>query len=210
MNEHLEPDPLDALRAADPVDADHLSSASLARIRARISEDVMTETITRRASRRTRLLGLGGGAAALATLALVLILGGPGGAPGVVPGDSGGTGGTGGPGGTAGTGLASCVEPYTPAALLNRSFAFDGTVTAIDGERVTFAVNAGFRGVGGGTVTLDAPGMTGTSITSAPGPGLSVGERYLVAGDDTFLWGCGYTQAYSAAIAAEWAAALGG
>ncbi|MBA3876341.1 MAG: hypothetical protein C0498_05300 [Anaerolinea sp.] len=203
MNEYLEPDPLDALRAADPVDADRLSSASLARIRARISEDVMTETITRGAPRRARLFGLGAGAAALATFALVLILGGRGSAPGIVPAPPDGTG-------SDGTSSASCVEPYSPTALANRSFAFDGAVTAIDGERVTFAVNEVFRGAQDETVTLDAPGMTGTSITSAGGPNLSVGERYLVAGDDTFVWACGYTQPFDAAVAAEWAAALGG
>jgi len=198
MNEHGEPDPLDVLRAADPVTADRLSSASLARIRARISEDVMTDTITRGVPRRVRLFGLGAGVVTLAALALVLLLGGRDRAPGIVPGDSGGTG------------SASCVEPYSRTAIRNRSFAFDGTVTAIDGERVTFAVNAAFRGAEGETVTLDAPGMTGTSITSAGGPNLAIGERYLVAGDDSFVWACGYTQPYDAAIAAEWAAALGG
>jgi hypothetical protein len=36
--------------------------------------------------------------------------------------------------------------------------------------------------------------MTGTSVTSAGGPNLGVGERYLVAGDDEFVWACGFAQ----------------
>jgi len=197
MSEHFEPDPLDALRAADPVDADRLSSASLARIRARVSEDVMT-TPTRRLSWGTRTIGLGAGVAAIATLALVLALGGRSPAPGVTPG------------GSVGTGSAFCVEPYSKTAITHRTFAFDGTVSAISGEQVTFTVGKAYHGAGGGTITLDAPGMTGTAITSAGGPNLTVGERYLVAGDDHFAWACGYTQPYDAGIAAEWAAAVGG
>lgn len=197
MNEHLEPDPLDALRAADPVDADRLSSASLARIRARVNEDVMT-TPARRLPWGTRTLGLGAGVAAIAALALVVALGGRSPAPGVTPG------------GSVGTGSASCVEPYSKTAITRRTFAFDGIVSAINGEQVTFTVGKAYRGAAGGTITLDAPGMTGTAITSAGGPNLAVGERYLVAGDDHFVWPCGYTQPYDAAVAAEWAALLGG
>lgn len=197
MNEHLEPDPLDALRAADPVDADRLSSASLARIRARVSEDVMT-TPTRRLPWGTRTLGLGAGVAAIAALALVVALGGRSVAPGITPG------------GSVGTGSASCVEQYNKTAIRHRTFAFDGTVSAINGEQVTFTVGKAYRGAAGGTITLDATGMTGTTITSAGGPNLAVGERYLVAGDDHFVWACGYTQPYDATVAAEWAAALGG
>jgi hypothetical protein len=197
MNEQLEPDPLDALRAADPVDADRLSSASLARIRARVNEDVMT-TRARRLPWGTRTLGLGAGVAAIAAFALVVALGGRSPAPGATPG------------GSVGTGSASCVEPYSKTAITHRTFAFDGTVSAINGEQVTFTVGKAYRGAAGGTITLDAPGMTGTAITSAGGPNLAVGERYLVAGDDHFVWACGYTQRYDAAVAAEWAAVLGG
>ena len=196
MNEHLEPDPLDALLAADPL-ADRLSPASLARIRARVNEDVMT-TPTRKLPWRARTLALGAAVTAIAGLALVVALGGRSPAPGITPG------------GSVGTGSASCVEPYSKAAINHRSFAFDGTVISIDGEQVTFNVGTAYRGAAGGTVTLDAPGMTGTTITSAGGPNLAVGERYLVAGDDDFVWACGYTQPYDAAVAAEWAAALGG
>ncbi|HEV2005845.1 MAG TPA: hypothetical protein VGQ85_04450 [Candidatus Limnocylindrales bacterium] len=195
MTEH-DPDPLDALRAANPVDADRLSSASLARVRARVSEDVMSTSVNTRRPWQTRILGFGG-AAAVAAIALFIVLRGPAGGPGV------------GPGGSFGTGSASCVEAYTPTALTHRSFAFDGTVSAISGESVTFTIGKAFKGAAAQTVTLDAPGMTGSAITSIGGPKLAVDQRYLVAGDDHFAWACGYTQPYDAAIAAQWAAALG-
>lgn len=51
-------------------------------------------------------------------------------------------------------------------------------------------------GVSSGTVSLTASGMTGTSVTSAGGPNLAIGERYLVAGDGEFAWACGFTQPY--------------
>ena len=104
-----------------------------------------------------------------------------------------------------GTGIGSCVETYSPETLANRDFAFDGTVTAINGDGVTFAVTERFIGSGGDEVTLTATGMTGTSITTAGGPNLAEGVRYLVAGDDTFVWACGFTQPYDADVAADWA-----
>jgi len=201
MNANHDTDPLDALRAADPVRDDHLSSASLARIRARVQEDVMN-TQSAPSSRRAGIAATGVGAIAVAALALLVVVGNRGAAPGMSPGVS--------PGSSIGTGSAMCVEQYDPASLARRAFAFDGTVASIEGDRVTFTVNQGFRGVNGGTVTLDAPGMTGTAITLGGGPNLVVGERYLVAGDATFVWSCGFTQPYDAAIAAEWTAALGG
>lgn len=201
MNEHFEKDPLDALRAADPVRDDQLPPASLARIRARVQEDVITMTrTTPRTGRPAALLGAGAGFAAVAALTMVLLVGGRNAAPGALPPSSS----------SGGTGSAVCVEQYSPAALAKRTFAFDGTVTAISGDKVTFAVNDGFRGVDGDTITLDAPGMTGTAVTSAGGPTLVIGERYLVAGDATFVWACGFTQPWDAAVAAQWSAALGG
>ncbi|MBI2762369.1 MAG: hypothetical protein HYX54_01220 [Chloroflexi bacterium] len=198
MNEPFETDPLDVLRAANPVRDDHLPSASLARIRARVQEDVMQTTKTSGLARPARLLGAAIGGAAVAALAFIFVFGSRGAAPAVLPGSS------------AGTGSASCVEQYSPTALAARSFAFDGTVTSISGDRVTFAVNAGYKGADTSTITLDAPGMTGTEITSAGGPNLAVGARYLVAGDATFVWACGFTRPYDATIAAQWSTAFGG
>lgn len=196
MNQHRDPDPLDALRAANPVPHDQLPSASLDRLRARVYEEVMSVN----PDRQPRVAKFGGarlGLGAVAALAIVLVVGA-----------NAGTWLT--PGGTTGPGSAMCVEQYSLASLGNRAFAFEGTVTAIAGERVTFSVGTAFRGVDGNTVTLDAPGMTGTAITSAGGPNLVIGGRYLVAGESTFAWACGFTQPYDASVAATWSAALGG
>jgi hypothetical protein len=199
MNRQFEGDPLDSLRAADPVDVDRLSSASLARIRARVSEEVTTPPHPQRTMPRwARTLSLATGLAAVGALVLVLAFGGRDLAPGIVPG------------GSDGPGSAVCVEPYSRTAITRRTFAFEGTVSSIDGERVTFTIGAAYRGAAGTSITLDAPGMTGTAITSGSGPRLAVGQRYLVAGDDHFVWACGYTQPWDPTVAAEWEAALGG
>ncbi len=194
MTMHREQDPLEALRAANPVDDDQLPSASLARIRARVHEEVMT---TGAAGRRVpRLLATGIGIAAAGLLAAIVLLGGRNHIPGTVPGSS------------IGPGSAACVEQYSPATLASRSFAFDGTVSAIAGEKVTFIVNHAYRGVASEVVTLDAVGMTGTAVTSAGGPSLVEGERYLVAGEATFVWACGFTQPYDPLVAATWSNVL--
>ncbi|MBA2720902.1 MAG: hypothetical protein H0U52_16920 [Chloroflexi bacterium] len=186
-------DSIDELRAANPVADDDLSSASLARIRARVSEEVMT---TRSSPGHTAGRIVPAAVAAVAAVALVLFVGGGNGGPSVVPGPS------------TGTGSAMCVEPYVgPASIAARTLAFDGTVTAIAGEKVTFTVHTAYRGAAETSITLDAAGMTGTAITSAGGPNLAVGERYLVAGDDHFVWACGYTQPFDAGLAAQWATA---
>jgi len=103
---------------------------------------------------------------------------------------------------------ASCVELYSLPTLAKRSWAFDGTVSAISGDQATFTVNTWFRGGSSNSVSLTATGMTGASITSAGGPTLVVGQRFLVAGEETFAWPCGFTQPYDAAVAAQWADAL--
>lgn len=196
MNLHRESDPLDALRAVNPVSHDRLPSASLARVRARVYEESMTTTADQN-PRAARFGRAGMGLGAVAAIALVLVLGA-------------GAGGWLAPGGTTGPGSAMCVEQYSLVTLGHRAFAFDGTVTAISGERATFAISVAYRGVTGGSITLDAPGMTGTAITSAGGPSLVVGGRYLVAGEATFIWACGFTQLYDASVASTWSDALGG
>ena len=102
-----------------------------------------------------------------------------------------------------------CVEQYSLETLKHRGFAFDGTVTSISGDEVTFSVGERYLGPPASTVTLSATGMTGTTITSAGGPNLAVGHRYLVAGEDHFAWACGFTQPYDAAVAAQWKQATG-
>jgi hypothetical protein len=194
MNKQGRTDPLDELRRADPVHHSPAPSESKARVWARIQEATMDDT---KSTSRRRLAWAGGlavaGVAGVAALALLLT-------PGTstpVPSDD------------PGTGIGSCVETYSPETLANREFAFDGSVAAIEGDSVTFSVNETFAGeaTAGDSVTLSAPGMSGTSITSAGGPTLTIGDRYLVAGDGGFVWACGFTQRYDQAVAAQWAEA---
>lgn len=194
MTDPVHTDPLDGLRRANPVDVDRLPSASLARIRARIQEETMTAT-TQTTRKWSRLLPATLAGAALAAVAAFALFGNKGIVPGV------------GPGGSTIVGSASCVEQYSLSTLAHRAFAFDGTVTAIAGDEVTFKVNKAFHGSLGDSVTLTATGMTGTTITSLGGPTLGVGQHYLVAGDAHFAWSCGFTQPYDAGVAAQWAQA---
>ena len=196
MTNPLGRDPLGELRRANPVDADRLRPASLARVRARVQEAVSMEEQQTSPPRRSRwrLPGwaAGLGAAGLAAVVVAAIVVGRGGTPTATPRPSNGPG------------AAMCVEQYSLDTLKDRGFAFDGSVTSISGDEVTFSVGARYLGSQGATVTLTATGMTGTTITSAGGPNLAVGQRYLVAGDDHFVWACGFTQPYDASVAAQW------
>lgn len=199
MSEPQPSDPLDALRRADPVrDVNRLPSASLDRVRARVMEDLTParhKPASRHRSWRPRVaVGLVATAGAIAIAVAML---GRGTTPGLGPDPSGPPQ------------VGACVEIYSLETLPHRIYAFDGTVASITGEEVKFRVNQAFRGVGVAEVTLTATGMTGTAITPGEGPSLSVGERYLVAGDDRFVWGCGFTQPYDTAVAASWANVLG-
>ena len=122
----------------------------------------------------------------------------------------------------------SCIEVYSPETLVNRSFAFDGTVASIEertdpklpaGEGqtpwVTFDVNEWFLGGSGNTVGI---WMGQLNVeTSAGSVSAEVGTRLLVSGEprwggepleDPLAWTCGFTQEWSEAAAAEWKAAI--
>ena len=112
----------------------------------------------------------------------------------------------GGDGADGGGATAMCIQ-YTTDILLERQFAFDGTVIAINGNQARFTVNTVFWGVTGSSITLTSDQMTGPiQVGLDGGPQLQVGSRYLVSGDDIYAWACGYTQEYIDAAAAEWAA----
>ena len=108
----------------------------------------------------------------------------------------------------------SCVEQYSIETLKNRDYAFDGTVKAItpdpaDGpDTVEFEVATWFTGGSGTSATKKAYGFGG-GMTSAGGASHGVGDRLLVAGDEDFIWECGFTQAYDADTASDWEATLG-
>jgi len=100
------------------------------------------------------------------------------------------------------SGLASCAFEFTRETLAEREFAFEGTVEAISEPaamdapiEVDFAVARWFHGGEGTTVTLKTYDVSGTSL--AGDLGLEAGERILAAGDDAFLWGCGFSMPYT-------------
>jgi hypothetical protein len=183
------PDPFDELRHADPVHSAPAPSESKARVWARVQEVTMDRSVSPHRTPTGLALGLAGLAAAAIAVALLT-----------------GEDATPAPSEPPGPGIGSCVETYTLDTLENRDFAFDGTVTAIDGDAVTFTVIEAFAGDVTDPVTLTASAMTGTSVTTAGGPSLAMDQRYLVAGDETFAWACGFTQPYESAVAAEWRA----
>ena len=207
MTQQNRTDPLDELRRADPVHPSPAPSESNARVWARIQ--AATVDATRSTSRR-RLVWGGALAAAVAigvaAVALALDAGHPNPSPvgrepnpspvGREPDPS--------PTSSLGTGMASCVETYSLEALTHRSWAFDGEVIGVAGDEVTFDVNEAFRGDLGPEVRITAMGMTGPIVTSAGGPNLEVGQRYLVAGEDKWAWACGFTQPYDGGVAADW------
>lgn len=124
----------------------------------------------------------------------------------------------------------SCVQNYSAETLVQRSFAFDGTVLAIEIRRdprlpggedevpwVTFEVNRWFRGgsapeVGVWVEFLNIETSAGT-ISAEPG------TRLLVAGEprwdgkpleDPIAWPCGFSRRWTTEAAAEWEAAFSG
>lgn len=185
---HRPSDPLDELHHVDPVHSAPAPSESKARVWARVQEVTMNRPVSPRRAPAGLALGLAGLAAA-AVIAVAVFARGDG---------------TPTPSEQPGPGIGSCIETYSLDTLENRDFAFDGSVIAIDGDEVTFAVDEAFAGNVSDTITLTASGMTGTSVTSAGGPSLAENQRYLVAGDDTFVWACGFTQPYDPAVAADW------
>jgi hypothetical protein len=200
VNEPAGLDPIDRLRAANPAPADDVPSASLARVSARVQEHIMTHDQKNSPSpgARWRPLALLGGAALTGVLVLAVAAAGFG---GQLPG-----GGQDQPGGTdvPGGGMASCLA-YDPALLPTFDVVFDGTVTAVDGDQVTFGVNQGWKAASG-SITLTAPDASVALI--GPIPDFQVGSRYLVTAAAGNVNGCGYTLEYEAGEAADWAAAF--
>lgn len=114
-----------------------------------------------------------------------------------------------------------CVKTYSLENLERREFAFDGTARSLlpdddasgaegsGADLVTFDVHAWFKGGEGEQATVKASGF-GNGAVSSVGGGWELGDRLLVAGDDDYLWECGFTQGYDAVVAAQWEAAFAG
>ncbi len=226
-DDQMQPDPIELLRRADPVDPDRLPPGSEARLRARVLEDTMANqpvTNTSRSGPRRfwpALYGAGVVALVVAVFVGTGLLGPRGVSPGAAlpstaapsptaaPATAPPPAATGGP--ISGGGMAMCIAMYDLETLKDREWAFDGTATAIDGNEVTFSVTTWFRAgrFGGETVTVTADGMTSESGLLG-GPGLVVGGRYLVTGEEEFAWSCGFTQYWNEATAADWERVLAG
>lgn len=118
-------------------------------------------------------------------------------------------------------GAATCAQTYRPAAVAQRAFAFDGTVTDVgDGPNdlgsvaVTFEVREWFHGGSRKTVRVDlAPPSSSQLESSIAGGTYGVGSRLLVSGeprwggrplDHAVAWGCGFTRLYDPSTAASW------
>ncbi len=196
MNKDLR-DPIAALRDIDPQPDHQLSPDVSGRLWARIEERIVTDTTVpapRQSilSPRRLLFAVSGAATVAAAVAVAVLLNTSPAAPT-------------GPSLPLGDGMAMCLDAASAGTIADRDFAFDGTVTAIgEEERVTFAVNRAFVGDLGGETTVVAGGMAAGNLNSNGGPGMEVGGRYLVSGDENFAWSCGFTQTYSDALAAEW------
>jgi hypothetical protein len=207
MSEPNGSDPIDRLRAADPVHADGVPDASLARMTARIQEHIMSDKQFDPEVRQPRgPLALAGGLVIVGALALAIAVGsgfnlGGTQSPGPI-----GAGPSPSENPAAGGGVASCLV-YDPANLPTFEIVFDGTVTAIDGDQITFDVNEGWKGAEG-SITLTAPEVN-VALTG-PLPEFEVGGRYLVTAAGSTINACGYTLDYDADTAAAWAAAFAG
>ena len=199
------PDPIDRLRAASPIGADEVPDASLARVSARIQEHIVTDIQHTSVVSSRRPFALLGGLAAAGALALAVALGSGFGAKAPAGGPIAAN-----PTPTenpaAGGGMASCLM-YDPATLPTFETVFDGTVTAVNGDQVTFDVNNGWKGVDG-SVTLTAPDTDVALLGEMPE--FKVGGRYLVTAAGSNINACGYTLDYDADTAADWAAAFAG
>jgi len=107
-----------------------------------------------------------------------------------------------------GGGMAMCIQ-YSDELLAQQQYAFDGTLTSIDGDTVTFEVHHWYKGGEGDSLTLDATGLTGGPNTAIEGTPLVEGQRYLATGSDGFLWACGYTVTFDSDLADHWAVLFG-
>jgi hypothetical protein len=111
---------------------------------------------------------------------------------------------------------ASCVELYSPQSLAGRSWAFEGVVTSVEppvdphGEdpatsttTVTLDVVRWFWGGSEQQVAL----RTYAAPSSAGQAQASLGARLLLAGEEDFLWQCGFTGPATERRTAEFEAA---
>ena len=204
-----DPDEMERLRRADPVDGASLPSPTDPEARALFEEITMADTKTttpireRTAaapSQRRKTVLVGGLAAAVILVLAISALTRDGDDPS--PSSPPVANGPITPGGPS---SASCVDVYDLATLEHRELAFDGTVTSVEGDNVSFAVGRWFRGGDQATITLRGAAVLSGLTSAGASTGLAPGTRLLVAGDGGFAWACGFSQPYDETVAQEWA-----
>ena len=200
-------DELERLARADPVDQASLPSAGDQRARALFEEITMSDPTPQATTPQPKTIWIVGAAAAVALL-IAAVAGLAVSRDDDSPSDSEDV--ASGPISPGGATSGSCVEVYDTDTLANREVAFDGTVSTVEGDSVTFTVNAAFKGVSTETVTLNgAVALSGMSSAGSSGTALEPGARMLVAGDGGFAWSCGFTQPYDPGVAGEWSQVFG-
>jgi hypothetical protein len=115
-------------------------------------------------------------------------------------------------------GIGSCVEQYSVGTLAERGYAFEGVITDVAGPSdpsspdpadptttVTFEVVRWFWGGSGPS----AERRTYSLASSAGELDASIGARLLVAGDEDFIWSCGFTQPATDTARSDYEAAAG-
>ena len=118
-----------------------------------------------------------------------------------------------------GDAMAMCIQ-YTDEMLAGLDVAFDGTLVSLTpieassevdfgGATAVFEVHRWFKGGEGTEFTMTAPWPIGPESIALVGATLEVGQRYLVSGDDGYVWACGYTLTYDTALADHWAELFG-
>jgi hypothetical protein len=158
---------------------------------------------------RTRVRGVMLAAASLAVaglVAVVAIKAADGGGPAAAPDAS-----------WLMTTQGSCVEQYSAETLSTRDYAFEGVVAAVDpptnpegtdpGGATTTVVFDVRRWFWGGTGDRASLKTYAAPPVSTEAPDASIGAHLLVAGDEDFLWSCGFTKPFGQGAADEFEAA---
>lgn len=101
--------------------------------------------------------------------------------------------------------MASCMA-FDPAILRDMPVAFEGTVTDVEGERVTLKVDHWFQGGDGEYVALIAPEGLEALIG---GITFEEGEQYLISASTGHVSYCGYSGEATAELRAGFDAAFG-
>jgi hypothetical protein len=102
--------------------------------------------------------------------------------------------------------MAMCLA-FDVAILAEMPMAFEGTVTAVDGERITLTVDRWFKGGDAAEVMLTGPAGLEALID---GIAFVVGSQYLITATDGQVNYCGFSGASTPELRAAFEQAFGG